>query len=199
MSPGIRWHAVIWILAAAIVMPATSALAAQGVSVDLGRVQVDDRLRPGERYRLPTIGVTNPGDEAGSYRVVIGARDGQRAAPDTWFRLEPASFDLAPGETQAVEVELVLPPDADPDRYEQLISAQLAVGDSGAAAVGAAAASILTFEVTPSSLLQGLGLSAVSFFQAGHPWSTLAIAALLAVVVARWVARNFEFAVKRRS
>lgn len=171
----------------------------QGVSVDLGRVAVDDELRAGQRYTLPTIGVTNRGTEQTSFQVVAGPMEGVQSAPSSWFRLEPASFELAPGATQPVSVLLVLPPDASPANYQQLISARIApTGDDGIG-LGAAAASVVSFQVVPSSIWEGMWNSAISFFRAGHPWSTVAVAVIVLWFVAGWVRRNFELAVRRRA
>ena len=193
-----RSRVVAVVAATAIASLPVPAFATQGVSVDLGRVEVDEPLRAGQRYQLPTIGVTNPGTESATFEVSVDARAGVDAAPDDWFRLAPSSFELDPGDTQPVAVELVLPPGARPDRYEQLLSAKLVVGESGGTTVGAAAASILTFEVVPSTLVEGLWLSIVSFFRAGQPWTTAAVIAAAVVVLVGWVRRNFEFAVSKR-
>lgn len=188
------------ILAAGVIgsMPST-ATATQAVAVDLGRVDVSDELRAGERYTLPTLRVTNRGTETGWFAAAIEPIAGKESAPAEWFRLDPERFELAPGASQPVSVVLVLPPDASPVRYEQLLAGQIVVDPSGGGvSVGAAAASILTFEVVPSSIWGGLWRSMSSFFAAGHPWSTVVVSGAALYFAGSWVARNFELAVRRK-
>ena len=75
-----RSPAVIVVLAATIALPAVPVAADQGVAVGLGRVAVDGPLRAGQRYRLPTLGVTTPRTEPGSYAVFVGAQNAHRGA-----------------------------------------------------------------------------------------------------------------------
>lgn len=193
-----RWRAV-FALATVFGLCLPAGALTQGVSVDLGRVAIDDELRAGQRYTLPTIGVTNRGTERTSFQVVAGPMEGVRSGPSSWFRLEPASFELAPGETQPVSVSLVLPPDASPANYQQLISARIAPTGEEGIGLGAAAASVVSFRVVPSSVWEGMWNSAMSFFRAGHPWSTLAVGVIVLSFIAGWVRRNFELAVRRRA
>ena len=54
-------HVVAIALAAGLLVPAAGA--DRGVSVDLGRIDIDQKLEPGGSYTLPTMGVRNPGSE----------------------------------------------------------------------------------------------------------------------------------------
>lgn len=187
-----------FVLAAVLGLCLPAGAFTQGVAVDLGRVEVDDQLRAGQRYTLPTIGVTNRGTESASFTIVAGPMEGVKSAPSSWFRLEPDSFDLDPGATQPVSIALALPLDAEPARYQQLISARIAPDGEGIG-LGAAAASLVSFEVVPSTIWEGMWNSAISFFRAGHPWSTLAVGVIVLFFLAGWVRRNFELAIRRRA
>ncbi len=155
--------------------PALAAWADVGVGVDLGRVTLDEAVRPGGRYRLPTITVSNPGDEAGSYgvRVTDPEEPGREAPPERWFRLEPGRFWLEPGAAQAVEVALELPVGAKPGRYAAYLEARPA-GEGEGVQVGAAVATLVTFEVAPSSRWEAWRLRAGRLLDDHSPWPQLA-------------------------
>jgi hypothetical protein len=175
------------------------AAADRGVSIDVGRVAVTQKLLPGGGYRLPAFGVRNPGDEAASYRMVISGITGQagKQPPAEWFRFTPATFSLAPGTTRAVTARIDLPAGADPGDYEALVGAQL-VSERGGATVGAEAAARLSFTVEPSSLLAAYWLETKEFLSAHAPWSWLVPLGLALVAAAAVVRRRFSFSVARR-
>jgi hypothetical protein len=177
---------------------AAPALASRGVSIDVGRIDVSDALAPGGEYRLPAFGVRNPGTEPTTYRVVVTYVDGQDAGQpaQAWFSFEPAQFTLSPGESQPVQARLTLPADAEPGSYAALLGPEI-VSEGGGAQVGAAAAAHLTFQVAPSSWLDGF-LRQLGRFIAGHPW-VLALVALGLVLVVLLVLRGrFTINVARR-
>lgn len=173
-----------WVLAGATLAlglwPALGAWADVGVGVDLGRVALDEAVRPGGRYRLPTLTVSNPGDEAGSYRVRVTdpGEPGREAPPEAWFRLKPARFWLEPGAAQPVEISLELPVGAKPGRYAAYLEARPA-GEGAGVRVGAAVATLVTFEVTPSSRWEAWRLLAARMLDDHSPWPQLAAAVLL--------------------
>ena len=55
------------------------AAADRGVALDLGRVEIARGLTPGGGYRLPPVGVRNPGDEETTYRMVVSSMLTRRA------------------------------------------------------------------------------------------------------------------------
>ena len=174
----------------------------RGVSVDLGRVTVREKLLPGATYTLPTLGVRNPGNVRTSYRLAVSAIAGQDVhSPDeSWFRFSPRALTLAPSESRPVQVKLAIPADADPGTYEALVGARIASG-AGGAAVGAMAASRVRFTVDSSSTLDAWLRSIGTFFSDHEPWSYLApsLAALLALW---WPLRNrfrLRLTIERRS
>src|SRR5690242_17127220 len=123
-----------WALAFAATSVAATALAAQaaasvGVRIDLGRIDVKQHLSRGGSYRLPTIGVSNPGTVPTSYRMGVSHIQGQdaRPIPDSWIHWSVREFTLAPGRTRAVEARLQVPLGARPDDYAGLVEAQIAV------------------------------------------------------------------------
>jgi hypothetical protein len=177
------------------------AAASSGVSVDLGRIDITEALSPGGAYNLPTIGVRNPGTERTSYVMVASPvpGDGGRVSDASWFRFEPASLILEPGEVQRIRIRLVLPADAQPGDYTVLVGAQIASPGSGAS-VGAAAAARTTFTIQPTASIEAIARQLGQAFVDLLPWSAIA-PAFLAVGLAAWVLRRrftFRIGIERR-
>lgn len=179
---------------------AATAHADQGVSVDLGRIAVDEELSKGGTYQLPIMGVTNPGDEPTRYRMGVSYFQGQteEKPPEGWFTFSPAEFELEPGKTQPVSISLRIPTGARPADYLGLLQASIESSNEGVQA-GAAAGARLTFTVKPSTLLEAWTLRARTEFDDLKPWSYLVPAAVVVVAAATWVRRKFSFNVSRRS
>ncbi|MBM4445644.1 MAG: hypothetical protein FJ020_10175, partial [Chloroflexi bacterium] len=163
----------------ASVLAAGALPVAAGTNVDLAEIRVDEALMPGEVYQLPTVGVLNTGDRAGSYMAMI-ARASDEAEPvpyADWFQFEPQSFDLEPGASARVAVSLRLPADARAGDYSVLIAVHPVTGGRGATAGEDAAATRLHFSV---KAMDG------GFFQrtALHVYVALGLAA---IVVLTWL------------
>ena len=143
----------------------------QGAAVDLGRIEVAEPLRAGQRYVLPTLRVRNPGTVPTEYHMTARAVAG--SSPELtagWVTFSPATFSLSPEERQPVEVVLHLADDAASGDYDALLAAQaVAAGDGNR--VAAAAASRLTFTVKTSTPADGTPT---------WIWLALAAAALVA-------------------
>lgn len=171
-----------------------------GVSVDLGRIDINAALAPGGEYELPTIGVTDPGSEAAEYQMTVRYVDGDRRhhPPAQWFRFSAAAFPLGPGQTRPIKVVLALPPDATPGDYQALLSAELAPAGSGAM-VGAAAAARVTFSIAPSSTFDAWVRSIMRVVADGILWVSLAIVLLVAAIALRQLRRRFRIRIERRS
>ena len=170
------------IVATALVTGVLPVAASMGAGVDLAEIKIDEALRPGEVYQLPTVGVLNTGDQAGSYEATIARMSDQtELVPYTdWFQFEPRSFDLEPGASTRVAVSMHLPVDAQPGDYLVLIEAHPVTGGGGAA-IGVAAATRLRFSVKRADS---------GFFQraALHLYIVLG---LVAAVILIWMIRRF--------
>ena len=176
-----------------------TALADQGVAVDLGRIVVDEKLSKGGTYELPVMGVTNPGSESTRYRMGVSYFEGQteEKVPENWFTFSPAEFELEPGKTQPIRTSLRIPSGAQPADYMALLQASITATSEGTR-IGAAAGPRLTFTVKPSTLLEAWTLRARNQFDDWKPWSVwIPVFVLLAAVVA-WGRRKFSFNVSRR-
>ena len=182
-------------LAAALLAPASGVRADVGVGVNLGKIDIDDKLAPGGRYNLPSLGVINTGDEPGDYEVVISYMGDQDEArpPADWFEFEPQRFFLEAGGSQLVEIRIVLPSGAGPDDYFALIEAHPVPDDEEGVNISVAAATKLTFTVRPSNLLAAWILQAQNFIEDGEPWTYVIPASLVLLLVVYLLRRNFRF------
>jgi hypothetical protein len=195
-----RRVAFVLIALAGLLLSCEIAAADRGVALDLGRLDVAQKLTPGGGYRLPPLGVRNPGDEVTSYRVVVSHVQGQegKPIPTAWVHVKPGALTLKPGRTQKVQARLSLPTGADPGDYEGLLAAQIVTKGKGAQ-VGAAAAAKLTFSVESATLL-GAWWYRITTFLSGHaPWTWLIPALLATALLGTQLRRRFSIQVARRA
>ena len=183
-------------LALALASPAAGD---RGVALDLGKVEIAQTLTPGGGYRLPPVGVRNPGDEVTTYRMVVSSVQGQKGTPvpEDWFDFEPREVTLRPGQTQKVATQLSLPTGADPGTYEGLLAAQI-VTVGGGAQVGAAAAAKVLFEVESATLLGAWWHKLSTSFADNAPWTWLVPALLASALIGWQFRRRFAFRLEKR-
>jgi hypothetical protein len=202
MNPRLPRASLVAALAAGFlsVLGTPPARASRGVSIDLGRIEIEQKLTPGGSYRLPVMGVRNPGTERTSYELHASALqvEGREAPPESWFRFSPSRLTLKPGDTRSVKVRIVLPTSADPGEYAALVGPQIVTKGAGAQ-VGAAAASRITFAVEPASLIQAWWLKLKTFFGDNAPWSWLVPAVALMSLLARRLRSRFALRIERRA
>jgi hypothetical protein len=185
--------------ALALVLPAAAA-ADRGVALDLGKLEIEQTLTPGGGYRLPAVGVRNPGDEVTTYRMVVSSVQGQQGipVPEDWVDFAPREITVEPGETKKVDTELSLPTGADPGGYEGLLAAQI-ITEGGGAQVGAAAAARLTFQVESATLLGAWWHKLSTWFESNTPWTWVVPAMLASLLFAWQFRRRFEFRLEKRA
>jgi hypothetical protein len=176
------------------------ARADRGVAIDLGRIEIEQKLTPGGSYQLPMMGVRNPGTETTSYALMASPVEvkGRKAPAAGWFHFSPAKLTLESMETRAVKVRLELPAGADPGDYVALVGPQIVTKGSGAQ-VGAAAASRVTFAVEPASALEAYWLKVKTFFSDHAPWSYVVPLVLLLALLAYRIRSRFAFRIERRA
>jgi hypothetical protein len=169
-------------------------LARVGVGVGIGKIVVDQKLKPGLIYVLPSLPVLNTGDEPGDYGVSIEYHEGQETNPQMglkpkkeWFSFEPSQFHLEPGQAQQVQIKLTLPlKGVKPGNYFAYLEAHPIVKEeAGQTRVGVAAAAKLYFTVAPANFLVGIYYRIASFFALYSPWSYVVLAiVILAILIA---------------
>lgn len=164
------------------------AFAKIGVGVGTGKIQVEDKLKPGIIYELPVLTVLNTGDEESDYVVSVAYHNKQpefRPSQD-WFIFSPQKFHLEPGKVQIVSIKLNLPLRMQPGNYFAYLEAHPAKkAESGNTTIGVAAAAKLYFTVVPANFFQSIYYKIVSFWKVYSPWPqrvTVAIAVALAII-----------------
>lgn len=153
-------------------------LAKLGVGVNTGTIQVDEKLKGGMIYNLPSITVINTGDEAAEYRMSVSYQKDQKLlAPDkAWLDFSPDAFDLEGGKTQVVEIKIKLPLRSKPGDYFAYLEARpIATVNRGGTAVGVAAASKLYFTVAPANAFLGMYYRIASMWTQYMPWSQVIV------------------------
>lgn len=171
----------------------TTTNASIGVGVGTGKIVVDSLIKPGSIYLLPSIVVTNTGDESSDYTTAPAYHEGQKELmpPKEWFIFEPKVFHLEPGQAQQVTIKLDIPINAVPGNYFAYIDASpVKTNASGGATIGVAAASKLYFKITPANIFEGIYHRIISMWKELQPWSSRALY-LAGIIIALLISRRF--------
>ena len=171
------------------------ALASVGVGVNLGKINIEEPLKPGGLYTFPVIGVINTGDTAGDYAFeVTYHQDQPELRPDAeWFSFSPSTFSLGAGESQNVEIQLSLPVKMKPGDYFAYLEAHPVVVSGPGTTIGIAAATKTYFTVVPANLWQALIHRISSFFSLYAPWPQVVLAIIIGAVLLSLFRRFFSF------
>lgn len=169
-------------------------MASLGVGIGTGKIQIDEELKNGMKYKFPSLAVTNTGDVVSNYTIDISYDQNQKELlpPLEWFTFTPEIFFLEPGETQKVNVELSVPVDkvVPGDYFGYLEAKPVIEGEDGEATVGIAVAAKLNFTIQPSNLIEGIYYRAKDLFIEYQPWTTI-ISSLVALFTLRAIFRKF--------
>ncbi len=173
------------------------ALASVGVGVNLGKINIEEPLKPGGLYTFPVIGVINTGDTAGDYAFeVTYHQDQPELRPDAeWFSFSPSEFHLEAGKSQNVEIQLSLPVKMKPGDYFAYLEAHPVVLSGPGTTIGVAAATKTYFTVVPANLWQALIHRVSSFFSLYAPWPQVVLAIVIGAVLISLFRRFFSFSV----
>ncbi|MFH1970766.1 MAG: hypothetical protein ABIJ05_00055 [Patescibacteria group bacterium] len=169
------------------------AMATMGVGIGTGRIEVNDNLKPGTIYNLPSLSVINTGDEASDYQVAISYLNGQPElmTPKEWFVFTPEEFYLKPGEIQNVTIKINLPLKMQPGKYFNYLEAHPIIKNTpGKTTIGVAAAARLYFTVDAANVFQAIYYKVITFYKVYQPWTGRALIAL-GVIVGLILVRKF--------
>lgn len=153
-----------------------------GVGVNIGKIEIEEPLKPGGVYNLPTISVINTGDDPGIYELEVTYHEDQpQLRPKReWFSFDPPRFDLAAGQSQRVAVKLTLPVKAEPGEYLAYLEAHpVTATEGGGAIIGIAAATKAYFRVEPANVWQALLHRISAIFRANQPLSLVVLVVVL--------------------
>lgn len=163
---------LVFLLIIFIIFPA-GVFAKIGVGVGTGKIQVDEQLKPGIIYKLPSLTVINTGNEPSDYGVSIAYHQDipQLRPKQNWFIFTPQKFYLKPGEVKVVDIKLNLPLRTEPGEYFAYLEAQPVIkAEKGKTTIGVAAAAKLYFTVVPANIFYGMYYKIVSFWKVYAPW-----------------------------
>lgn len=171
------------VLAVALVAVPQAAQASIGVGIQAGAVRLSGVAHPGESVALPGVSVVNSGTHPESIRLSVQrlSKGPGRVVPASWIQFGTPVVQLEAKHAVRVPIELVVPPGAKPGAYLSDIVATGASAEqasAGHASLGAAAATLLVFRVTPGAA-PGFWWSV--FTQT--LWALLILIALAAVVL----------------
>jgi len=178
-------------------------LARIGVGVATGKIQVEEQLKPGMMYTLPSLTVLNTGDEPADYEVAITYQEGQKENKplEEWFTFSPKEFRLEPGKAQPVEIRLNVPIKTVPGDYFAYLEGHPAqTSESGSTRIGVAAASKLYFTIAPANFIQGVYYRVVSFWSTYAPWTSIVGGVVAVGLVGRFLCKfvNIEINVGKK-
>ena len=183
-----------------ILLSIQTASARVGVGVNLGKIKIDEPLKPGGIYGFPSIGVINTGDEPGEYEIEITYHQDQpELKPDQdWFLFSPPSFHLEPGESRSVAIKLVLPVKMKPGDYFAYIEAHPVTKTGAGTTIGVAAATKVYFNAAPANVWQAIYWRVISFFTIYAPWTYVALAVVVGAAFIALLKKYFTFQIGMR-
>lgn len=189
------------IIALTIIFLITSAaLARIGVGVNLGKIKIDEPLKPGGIYNFPSLGVINTGDEPGDYEVEVTYHQDQpqlRPAQE-WFSFNPSSFHLEPGESKSVAVKLSLPMKVKPGDYFCYLEAHPIIKAGPGTTIGVAAATKAYFSIIPANIWQAIYYKTTSFFVMYAPWTYVVLVVVMTAIIIAIFRKYFAFQIAIR-
>lgn len=189
---------IIFLLALVFLLAPSLASARLGVGVGTGKIVVEDELKPGTIYTLPSLTVLNTGDEEADYEAAITYHQDQPELepPEEWFSFSPQKFFLEPGQAQEVKIKLNLPVRAQPGEYFAYLEGHpLKKAEKGQTSIGVAAAAKLYFTVVPANLVLGVYYRALSFWQTYSPWTQRGAILLGLIILWSLLRRRFKIQV----
>jgi len=171
-------------------------LAKIGVGVNTGKIYVDEVLKAGQIYKLPSITIINTGDEPSDYEVgVTYHQDQPQFLPDqNWFIFSPGKFYLNPKEAQLVEIKINLPLRIEPgDYFAYLEGRPIKTTQKGTASIGVAAAAQLYFTAEPANIFYAIYYKIKSFFEVYAPWPQRALILIGIISAILLIKKYFNF------
>jgi len=185
----------IFLITISLSLIAFPALASVGVGVNLGKIEIDESLKPGGIYNFPSIGVINTGDESGEYELDVTYHQDQpqlRPAKE-WFSFSPSQFHLEPGQSQSVAVKLSLPVKTKPGDYFAYLEAHPIIKAGPGTTIGVAAATKTYFTVIPANLWQAIYYKTASLMTMYAPWTYVVLAVIIVAILIVIFRKFFAF------
>ncbi|PIT96520.1 hypothetical protein COT82_02835 [Candidatus Campbellbacteria bacterium CG10_big_fil_rev_8_21_14_0_10_35_52] len=148
-------------------------LAKVGVGMGAGEIRVDEPVKLGGIYELPSVRIFNTGDEITTYGMGVAFhQDYHQLRPDkNWFSFNPSTFTIHPGESQEVSITMIVPLKVAPGDYFSFIESGPVPTNAPGTSIGVAVGTKLYFTLAPANIFQAIGFRISSFFKTYSPWS----------------------------
>lgn len=171
-----------------------------GVGMGAGEIRVDEPVKLGGIYELPSVRIFNTGDETTAYGMGIAFhQDYHELRPaKEWFSFSPATFTIKPGESQEVRVIMTVPLKGEPGDYFAFIESGPIPTNTPGTSVGIAVATKLYFTLVPANIFQAIGFRVSSFFRTYTPWSWGVLGLIILCILVLTFRRFFSFNVSLR-
>jgi hypothetical protein len=187
------------LFASVVVLTPLTVFGKIGVGMGAGEIRVTESIKPGGIYTLPSLRIFNTGDETTTYGMDVAYhQDHPELRPSQdWFTFNPPTFTVEPGQSQEVEVTMLVPVKTTPGDYFAFVESGPVAGNGPGTSVGVAVATKLYFTVVYANVWQAITYRVVAFFNAYSPLSWIGLALLsvvfLGVVFARFFSLNISF------
>lgn len=173
-----------------------------GVGIGTGKIQVEESLKPGLIYDLPPVTVFNTGDEGSNFTITLEKKTNipEMFPQLEWFNFEPKIFYLEPGESQLVQIQIILPVKGvkPGDYFAYLGASPIKSLESGKTSIGVTAATKLYFTVIPANVLQGLYYRFISIYSRYHPWDTIILIIIILAIAIRLLSSKFKIQIAKK-
>lgn len=165
-----------------------------GVGMGAGEIRVTESVKPGGIYSLPSLRVFNTGDETTTYAMNVAYhQDNPELRPEkSWFTFTPPTFTVEPGESQEVEITMLVPVKTDPgDYFAFLESGPVTTGEAGTS-VGVAVATKLYFTVIHANMWEAITYRISAFLTSYAPWSWIGVGIMTLAILGFLFVRFFS-------
>lgn len=160
-------------------------LARIGVGVGTGKVTIEEPMKAGGIYDIPSVIVFNTGDEPSGYFMDL-LYDGSWTGlvPDkSWFTYEPKEIQLDPGKGGEMKIKMKFPLRVEPGEYFAFLAAHPAAkAQGGGTQIGVAAAAKLSFTVEPASWFQGVLFRLMNLVRIYKTWIYIFLGTVVVIV-----------------
>lgn len=187
------------LIVGSLMIPAAGLASSIGVGVGTGKIVVNEPIKSGSIYKLPDVVVFNTGTQTATYSlsVTLNQTQPQLKPNPAWFSFSPGRFELAPGKARSVTPTLHPPLSTPPGDYFAYLEARpVQTVKKGVASVGVAAATKLSFKVTPSNFFIGLINRIIALYKLYAPWTYIGTGLVLAAIVVILLRRRLHFTIR---
>lgn len=193
-------YATVFTVLFCVLLAPTFVFSKIGVGMGAGEIRVTEQIKPGGVYTLPSLRIFNTGDEVTTYGMNVAYhQDNPELRPEKeWFKFEPPTFTLNPGDSQEVLVTMFVPVKTEPGDYFAFVESGPVAENGPGTSVGVAVATKLYFTVVYANLWQGITYRVAAFFATNAPWSWVVLGITLLSIFGFVFSRFFSFNISFR-